>query len=80
MSSLGQMVAGIAHEINNPVSLIHGNLTHAHEYIEDLLHLVNLYQDCYPHPPEIIASEIEVIDLDFIKEDLMKLLNSKARG
>ena len=80
MSSLGQMVAGIAHEINNPVNFIHGNLSHAKEYIRDLLGLVELYQREYPQPTTAIAEEIEAIELDFLCEDLAKLLNSMNVG
>lgn len=80
MSSLGNMVAGVAHEINNPVNFIHANLTPACEYSEDLLQLVELYQQYYPNPPEEIQVEIEDIDLDFLKEDLMKLLQSMRVG
>ena len=80
MSSLGQMVAGVAHEINNPVNFIHGNLSHAKEYIGDLLGLVELYQREYPQPTTAIAEEIEAIELDFLCEDLAKLLNSMNVG
>ncbi|MFH7026701.1 MAG: PAS domain S-box protein [Heteroscytonema crispum UTEX LB 1556] len=80
MSSLGQLVAGIAHEINNPVSFIYGNLTHASEYTEELLDLVKLCQQhCAQSSPEIQA-KIKAIDLDFISEDLPKLLNSMRMG
>lgn len=80
MSSLGQMVAGVAHEINNPVNFIHGNLTHACNYTSDLLRLIELYQISYPEPVESIQEEIELIDLPFIQEDLIKLLNSMKVG
>ncbi|GAB1540235.1 hypothetical protein NUACC21_29040 [Scytonema sp. NUACC21] len=80
MSSLGQMVAGVAHEINNPVNFIHGNVVYACEYIEDILQLVRLYQDCYPNPVAQIQQMIEAIDLEFIQEDLAKLLNSMKVG
>ena len=80
MSSLGQLVAGVAHEINNPVSFIHGNLVHATEYIQELLQLLALYQDCYPTPDEEIQSQIEAIELGFIVKDLTKLLNSMQVG
>jgi signal transduction histidine kinase len=80
MSSLGQLVAGIAHEINNPVSFIYGNLTHASQYTEDLLDLVQLCQQhCAQSSPEIQA-KIKAIDLDFISEDLPKLLDSMKIG
>ncbi|MEC4984208.1 MAG: PAS domain S-box protein [Oscillatoria sp. PMC 1068.18] len=80
MSSLGQMVAGIAHEINNPVNFIHGNLTHADEYTQDLLGLLQLYQQTYPHPSSEIADEIEAIDLEFLLADLPKLISSMKVG
>ncbi|WP_052754355.1 ATP-binding protein [Calothrix sp. 336/3] len=80
MSSLGQMVAGVAHEINNPVNFIHGNLTPACEYTQDLLHIISLYQSAYPNPSEEIQEEIENLDLEFIKDDLVKLLQSMVVG
>ena len=80
ISALGQMVAGIAHEVNNPVSFISGNLSHAKEYVKDLIHLVKLYQDVLPNPGKEIASEIENIDLEFLIEDLLKMLDSMKLG
>ncbi|WP_199341089.1 sensor histidine kinase [Nostoc spongiaeforme] len=80
MSSLGQMVAGIAHEINNPVSFIYGNIQHAKEYVEDLLALVELYQQQYPEPSHVIIDKIEDIDLIFISQDLSNLLSSMQTG
>ncbi|GET44174.1 PAS domain-containing sensor histidine kinase [Microseira wollei] len=80
MSSLGQLVAGVAHEINNPVNFIHGNLTHVNEYTQDLLRLIQLYQKHYREPNREIATEIEDIDLDFLVKDLPKLLNSMNIG
>ncbi|MCT7966814.1 AAA family ATPase [Laspinema sp. D1] len=80
MSSLGQMIAGIAHEINNPVNFVYGNITHVAEYIQDLLHLIELYQEHAPETPEDIQEEIEAIELDFILSDLPKLLSSMKIG
>jgi two-component system, NtrC family, sensor kinase len=80
MSSLGQMVAGIAHEINNPVSFISGNLEHAQTYIQDLLTMVHLYQQTYPEPTEDIQTMAHSIDLAFLREDLPKLLADMTVG
>ena len=80
MSSLGQMVAGIAHEINNPVSFIHGNLTYATEYTDDLLRLLQVYQQEYPHPTDKIQAQREEIDIDFLRQDLEQLLKSMKVG
>ncbi len=80
MSSLGQLVAGIAHEINNPVNFIYGNLNHARAYTESLLSLIQLYQKHYPTPVSEVATEIDEIDLDFLIEDLPKLLTSMRVG
>lgn len=80
MSSLGQMVAGMAHEINNPVNFIYGNLKPAQDYVEDLIVLIELYQNYYPEPVEEILNHVETIDLDFLKEDLFKLFDSLKIG
>ncbi|GAB1545444.1 hypothetical protein NUACC21_81200 [Scytonema sp. NUACC21] len=80
LSSLGQMVAGIAHEINNPVTFINANLSHASNYTQDLLHLINLYQQYYPDPIDEIKDEIEAMDLGFLQEDLPKMLKSLKVG
>ncbi|MEM9213221.1 MAG: ATP-binding protein [Cyanobacteria bacterium P01_F01_bin.150] len=80
MSSLGQMVAGIAHEINNPVSFIHGNLAHALAYTEDIIRLLSLYQSSYPQPTAEIQETIKDIDLPFIQDDFPKLIQSMQTG
>ncbi|HLP88007.1 MAG TPA: DAHL domain-containing protein [Nostocaceae cyanobacterium] len=80
MSSLGQMVAGIAHEINNPVNFIHGNIQHAKNYIQDLLELVSLYQNHYPDTIPEIKDFAEEIDLEFVQEDLLNILSSMYGG
>ncbi|NJL90363.1 MAG: PAS domain S-box protein [Coleofasciculaceae cyanobacterium SM2_1_6] len=80
MSSLGQLVAGVAHEINNPVNFIYGNLSHVNEYTDNLLHLLELYQQFYPQPAKEIAEEEEEIDLEFLMEDLPKMINSMKMG
>jgi PAS domain S-box-containing protein len=80
MSSLGQLVAGVAHEINNPVNFIHGNLVHAGQYTQDLLDLLQLYREHTPHPSEIIQIKEDAIDLEFLLDDLPKLLGSMEIG
>lgn len=80
MSSLGQLVGGIAHEINNPVSFIHCNLPYASQYARDLLDVVQLYQKYYPLPVPELQVRAEEIDLNFVLEDLLKLLSSMQIG
>lgn len=80
MSSLGQMIAGVAHEINNPVSSIHGNISYAKIYVKDLQDLLEIYQKHYPDPHPEIQQKIKDIELDFLNHDLQKLLNSMELG
>ena len=80
MSALGVMVAGVAHEINNPNGFIYGNLNHVSEYAEDLFKLLECYQKSCSNPISELEPEIEAIELDFIKEDFPKLLNSMKIG
>jgi signal transduction histidine kinase len=80
MSSLGQMLAGIAHEINNPVNFINGNIAYVQTYGEDLLKLIDLYQKYYPNPTIEIQKHITNIDFDYICQDYAKITNSISLG
>ncbi|MEH1799174.1 MAG: response regulator [Nostoc sp.] len=80
MSALGQLVAGVAHEINNPVGFIHGNLGHASVYFQDMVNIINLYQQHYPNPVPEIQEEIAAIDLKYMLSDLPNLISSMKEG
>ncbi|MGB7521231.1 MAG: hybrid sensor histidine kinase/response regulator [Spirulinaceae cyanobacterium] len=80
MSSLGQLVVSIANELNNPINFIYGNLSHARSYAQSLLKLLTMYQEALPETTAAIAQEIEAIDLDFLKSDLLQLLTSMDIG
>lgn len=80
MSSIGQMVAGVAHEINNPVSFIYGNIIPAAQYARDLVKVIELYQQYYPEPVPEIAQQLAGLEVDFIAEDFPKMLGSMEQG
>ncbi|BAT52879.1 Response Regulator Receiver Signal Transduction Histidine Kinase [Nostoc sp. NIES-3756] len=80
MSVLGQLMSGLAHEINNPVSCIYGNLGHTLTYLENMNHLIDLYQQNYPNPVPEIQNEIDAMDLDYMRSDLPNLIFSMKEG
>ena len=80
LSSLGEMVAGIGHELNNPVSFIVSNLEPLQEYVAEVSHILKLYQQENPAPSSELEEAIEDLDLEFVLEDLNKILSSFALG
>jgi signal transduction histidine kinase len=80
MSALGNLVAGVAHEINNPIGFVKGNLSHLEVYLKDLIHLVALYQHYYPQPESTILSAIEEMDFEYLQSDAPKLIGSTQEG
>ncbi len=80
MASLGQLVAGLAHEVNNPIGFVQGNIAHLRGYIEDLSRLLDAYQQQYSTPSETIQSLARDIDLEYLQEDVPKVLQSMEMG
>jgi len=80
MSSLGQLMAGVAHEINNPLSFIAGNIKFAQDYAMDLMQIIETYQQAYPRPPAPVARTLAKLDVEFLCDDFPKLLASMKDG
>jgi two-component system, NtrC family, sensor kinase len=80
MSGLGRLVAGVAHEINNPINFVFANLTYVEQYFQDLFRLVDRYQTHYPEPVQEIQDSLDSLDLDFLQADQAKILHSMQEG
>src|SRR5689334_21491009 len=75
-AAMGQLVAGVAHEINNPIACIASNIAPAYEYVKCLREIIQLYQQYYPQPVPEIQTALEELDIDFATDDLFKILDS----
>ncbi|ODG98077.1 hybrid sensor histidine kinase/response regulator [Nostoc sp. KVJ20] len=80
MVALGQLVSGLAHEINNPISFIYGNLQYAGQYVQDLVNIIEVYQQEYPKPTPKIQQIAKDVDLNFMIKDLQSLIGAMYRG